>query len=50
MIGLRKNNGERAELLKAEWIVLVGESIVAIGSIIVVVGLIRAFRLLSDND
>lgn len=41
---------DRAEIIKSEWTVLVGEFAVAIGSIIVVVGLIRAFRvLLKDN-
>lgn len=35
---------DRAEIIKSEWTVLVGESAVAIGSIIVVLGLIRAFR------
>lgn len=41
---------ERAEILKSEWTVLVGEGLVAIGSIVVVVGLIRALKALLKDD
>lgn len=41
---------DRAEVLKSEWTVLVGESLVAVGSIVVVIGLIRAFRALLNDD
>jgi len=37
---------QRQELLRTEWIVLVGEALVAMGSLVVVVGLIGAFKLL----
>jgi hypothetical protein len=48
-----RENGRRLkrnEILKAEWIALVGESLVAVGSVIVVIGLIRAFAILSKED
>ena len=41
---------QRQELLRTEWIVLVGEALVAIGSVVVVVGLIGAFKLLLRDD
>lgn len=41
---------DRAEILKSEWTVLVGEGLVAIGSIVVVIGLIRAFQALVKED
>ncbi len=41
---------QRSELIRTEWIVLVGESIVAIGSVIVVVGLIKAFQLMTRDE
>jgi hypothetical protein len=40
---------QKEELLKAEWIVLIGEALVATGSVIVVIGLIRAFKMLIDE-
>lgn len=52
MAGVQKNTRavDQAEILKSEWIVLVGESLVAVGSIVVVIGLIRAFQMLLNED
>lgn len=44
---------DRRELLRAEWVVMVGEALVAAGSVVVVIGLVKAFRLMlkdSEND
>lgn len=40
----------KQELLKSEWIVLVGEALVAAGSVVVVIGLIRAFHQLMAEE